>query len=139
MAVQQVTIRLPESLYHQVKQRARRTQRTIEEEVAAVVAAELPGLDGLPLPIADEMEQMAFLTDHELWQAARSAMTATENRRMQALLLKRQGEGLSPEEETEAEQLAQRQERLMLIRARAAALLKQRGHDVADLMKLQLH
>lgn len=137
MAVQQVTIRLPETLYHQVKARARRTQRTIEDEVAAVVAAALPELDDLLPPISDEMEQMAFLTDHELWQAARSTMTAIESRRMQALLLKRQGEGLSLDEEAEAEQLVRRQERLMLIRARAAALLKQRGHDMADLMKRQ--
>ncbi len=137
MAVQQVTIRLPETLYHQVKARARRTQRTIEDEVAAVVAAALPELGDLPHPSSDEMEQMALMTDHELWQAARATMTVTESRRMQAFLLKRQGEGLSLDQEAEAEQLVRRQERLVLIRARAAALLKQRGHDVADLMKLQ--
>ena len=137
MAVQNVTIRLPDNLYHQVKQRARRMQRSVEEEVVAVVEVALPALDTLPTEIADEMGQLVFLTDHELWQAARVTMTSVENRRMQALLLKQQLEGLSPEEETEAERLAQRHERVMLIRAQAAALLKERGQDVSDLIQPQ--
>ena len=137
MAVQDVTIRLPDRLYHQVKQRARRMQRSVEEEVVAAVEVALPALDELPLAVADEIGQMFFLTDQELWQAARSKVTSTENRRMQALLLKRQREGLSPEEETEAERLAQRQERVMLVRAQAAALLKERGQDVSDLIQFR--
>ena len=135
MAVQDVTIRLPDRLYHQVKQRARRMQRSVEEEVVAAVEVALPAFDELPLAVADEIGQMSFLTDQELWQAARSTMTSTENRRMQALLLKRQREGLSPEDEAEAERLAQRQERVMLVRAQAAALLKERGQDVSDLIQ----
>ena len=117
MAVQNVTIRLTESVYHQVNLRTRRMQRSVEEEVVAVVEDALPALDVLPTEIADEMGQMVFLTNHELWQAARATTTSVENRRMQALLLKRQREGLSPEEETEAERLAQHQERIMLLRA----------------------
>ncbi len=48
MAVQQLTIRLSDSLYHQVKQRARRTQRSIEDEVAAgaVIGGALGGFVG---------------------------------------------------------------------------------------------
>ena len=64
-----VTIRLSESLYYQVNLRARRMQRSVEEEVVAVVEDALPALDALPTEIADEMGQMVFLTDHELWQA----------------------------------------------------------------------
>ena len=128
MAVQNVTIRLSDTLYHQIRQRARRMQRSVEEEVVAVVQ------DALPAEIADEMGQMTYLTERELWQATRTVMTSGENRRMQALVLKRQQEGLSAEEEAEAERLAQRHERVMLIRAQAAALLKERGQDVSDLV-----
>lgn len=126
MAVQQVTIRLSDSLYHQVKQRARRTQRSIEDEVAAVVEVALPALDDLPLAVADELAQMALMTDEELQQAARLRMTAAEDQRMQRLVLQRQLGGLSTEQEIEAERLAQRQERVMLVRAQAAALLRER-------------
>lgn len=135
MAIQNVTIRLSESLYHQVNLRARRMQRSVEEEVVAVVEDALPALDALPAEIANELGQMVFLTDHELWQAARATTTSVENRRMQALVLKQQREGLSPEEATEAERLAQRQERIMLLRSRAATLLKERGQDVSKLIQ----
>ena len=118
MAVQNVTIRMSDQLYHQVEQRAGRMQRSVEEEVVAVVEDALPVLDFLLADIADELGQMVFLTDSELWHAAQTVITAGENRRMQALVLKRQREGLSPEEEIEAEQLTMRQERVMLLRAR---------------------
>ncbi|MEI2691027.1 MAG: ribbon-helix-helix protein, CopG family [Anaerolineae bacterium] len=36
MAVQNVTIRLPEKLYDQVRRHAQRTQRSIEEEATAL-------------------------------------------------------------------------------------------------------
>lgn len=137
MAVQNVTIRLSDTLYHQVKQRAGRMQRSVEEEVVAVVEDALPVLGALPAEIADEMGQMVFLTDRELWQATLTTMTSAENQRMQALLLKQQREGLAFEEEIEAERLAQRQERVMLVRAQAAALLKERGQDVSTLLQPQ--
>ncbi|MCB0240672.1 MAG: hypothetical protein KDH08_18985 [Anaerolineae bacterium] len=135
MAVQNVTIRMSDQLYHQVEQRAGRMQRSVEEEVVAVVEDALPVLDFLLADIADELGQMVFLTDSELWHAAQTVMTAGENRRMQALVLKRQREGLSPEEEIEAEQLTMRQERVMLLRARAAALLRERGQNVSTLLE----
>ena len=135
MAVQNVTIRMSDQLYHQVEQRAGRMQRSVEEEVVAVVEDALPVLDFLLADIADELGQMVFLTDSELWHAAQTVITAGENRRMQALVLKRQREGLSPEEEIEAEQLTMRQERVMLLRARAAALLRGRGQDVSTLLE----
>jgi hypothetical protein len=96
----------------------------------------LPALDELPLAVADELAQMAQMTDEELQQAARLTMTAAENQRIQRLLLQRQRDGLSAEQEIEAERLAQRQERIMLVRAQAAALLQERGHDVSDLISL---
>lgn len=137
MAVQNVTIRLSETLYDQVKQRAHRMRRSVEEEVVAVVEDALPVLDALPVEMVDEMEQLSFLSDQELWQAARATMTVAENQRMQWLLLKRQNERLSTDEEAEAELLVQRQERIMLLRGRAAMLLRARGQDVSSLIQPQ--
>lgn len=131
MAIQNVTIGLSDTLYQQVKQRARRMHRSVEEEVVAVVEDALPVLDALPVKVADELDQMAFLSDDELRNAARSSMTSAENQRMQALLLKLQDMGLSPVETNEAEDLVQRQERTMLLRARATALLMDRGKDIS--------
>jgi hypothetical protein len=130
MALQTVTIKLPKSLYLRVKQRAQKMRRSIEDELIAVVAAALPTIDDLPADIADDMAQLAFLTDQELWQAARTTLNVSQSERMQALLLKRQQEGLNPQEEEEAKRLAHYYDRTMLIRAQAAVLLKERGHDI---------
>lgn len=133
MTLQTVTVRLPDVLYQQIEQRARRMRRSVEDELVAVVAAALPTLDDLPADIADEMAQLAFLTDDELWQAARTTLTPPESERMQTLLLKRQREGLTEQEQQEAERLLRRYDRTMLVRAQAAVLLKERGYDVSNL------
>ncbi len=134
MAVQHVTVRLPDKLYDQVKRRAQHMHRSVEEEVAAVMAEALPAQDDLPAGIGDEMAQLAFLTDDELWRAARSRVTARETERMQTLMWKRQREGLTQREQSEAERLVQRSDRVMLVRAQSAALLKARGHDISELI-----
>ena len=134
MAVQNVTVRLPDKLYDQIKHRAQRMQRSVEEEVAAVVAEAVPTQDDLPVGISSELEQLAFLTDEELWRAAQSRLAASENQRMQALMLKRQRDGLSQREQSEAERLVQRSNRIMLVRAQAAVLLKDRGYEVSGLI-----
>jgi len=48
------------------------------------------------------------------------------------LHLKRQREGLTATEAAEAAGLTRQYERVMLVRARAAALLRERGHDVTS-------
>jgi len=137
MAVQNVTIRLSDSLYHQFKQRARRTHRSVEDELAAAVEVALPALDELAPTDVDEMEQMAFLTDQELWQAARSRLTSADSQRMQSLLFQQKRIGLSSDEAAVAEQLVQQQERVMLVRAKATVLLRQRNWDVSELVSQQ--
>jgi hypothetical protein len=96
------------------------------------VSSALPTLDDLPADIADELAQLGYLTDAELWQAAHTALPLSDSERMQALLLKRQRDGLSVAEEREARRLAHRADRTMLVRAQAAALLKDRGHDISS-------
>jgi hypothetical protein len=108
-------------------------RRSVEAELVAVVSFALPTLDDLPADIADELAQLAYLTDAELWQAARTTLPLKDSERMQVLLLKRQREGLSATEEREAKRLAHRADRTMLVRAQAAVLLKDRGHDVSSL------
>lgn len=133
MTSQTVTVQLPETLYQQVKQRARQMQRSIEDELVAVVSAALPTIDDLPDDIADDMAQLAYLTDDELWQAARTILTALQSEQMQELLSKRQREGLTPQEEEEAKRLVHYYDRTMLVRAQAVVLLKERGHDISSL------
>ncbi len=133
MALQTVTVHLPEILYQKIAQRAQQTQRSVEDELVEAVEAGLPVVGDLPAEVADEIAQLAFLTDDELWQAAESTLPETNSEQMQALVLKRQRERLTEAEQEEVERLRHRHDRNMLIRAKAAALLKERGHDVSRL------
>lgn len=130
MTLQTVTLRLPDMLYRQVERRAKEMRRSVEAELVAVVSTALPTLEDLPEDVASDLTQLTYLTDAELWQAARTALPAQSAERMQGLLLKRQREGLITSEERELEHLARHADRTMLVRAQAAALLKARGHDV---------
>jgi len=133
MTVQSITIQLPERVYNQVAQRARRKQRSIEDEVSAVVVDTLPVQDELPAEFGDELAQLNFLNDTELWQAAQTTLLPAESTQMQALIIKQQHQGLTKYEQRKAEALVQRYNRTLLVRAQAALLLKQRGYTIDTL------
>ncbi len=130
---QTLPITLPDSLFNILTRIAELTDRTVGEVVASTLETTLVSPD-LPTDLASEMAQMSFLSDKELWRAARSRMTLEENKRTQELADKRQRIGLSTQEKQEADALLLQGDRQMLLRAQAMALLKTRGHDVSSLL-----
>ncbi len=128
-----MTITLPEKIYQRVSQRSRLAQRSVADEVAAIVADSVAEAVSLPADMEAELSQLRFLNDAELWRAAQMKATDEENERMQQLVEIQQREGLTPAEQQEAEQLSRFFNRIMLVRAEAAVLLKNRGHDIAPL------
>jgi len=135
VATQSVTIRLPDPIYQQLKRRADQSRRSVEDELIEVVATAVP-LDELPLDLAEAISPLAALDDEALWSAARNRLSVDDAERLEDLSSKQQREGLSAAEADETAVLLRRYERAMLIRARAAALLKERGHDVSSLLAL---
>ncbi len=87
----------------------------------------------ISVDIATDLTQLEFLDDLDLWQAAQTQLTSAETAQMQTLLDKQQLEGLTHHEQTLAQTLSQRYQRTMLIRAKAAGLLHQRGLDISKL------
>lgn len=134
MLTQTITVNLPDSLYRQVVQRAKRTHSSLEEELLAVPASALSNTDELPSETNDALAQLAYLTGEELWQAAQVSLSYEEKMQMQTWLLKRQAEGLTQIEQEEAEQLLRHSEHIMLLRAQAMALLHERGRNVTQLL-----
>ena len=132
MAVQPVTLNLPNTLYHQVQRRAEKSHRSVEDELLEVIATAISALDELPREITEAMAQLVFLDDAALERVARRTMASEQVEQMEALNLKQQREGLTPEERQELTQLLRRYEHVMLVRAKAAALLKERGYDVSN-------
>ncbi len=133
MAAQTLTVHIPERLYTRLKQRADRAQRTVEAEMLEVLATAVPTAEELPADLAEALAPLALLDDVALWQAARHRLAPEVATQLEELHLKQQREGLTEAEAQTLAELVKCYERTMLVRAQAAALLKQRGHDVREL------
>lgn len=134
MLTQDITLRLPASLYQRLKQRADQARHSVEDELIDMLATATPVADELPLDLAEAVSSLATLDDASLWDAARNRLPAEAAEQLEQLHFKRQREGLTTAEAEEAAALVQRYERVMLVRARATAMLKERGHDVSALL-----
>ena len=135
MSVQPITLNLPSALYARLQRRAAQSRRSIEAELLDVVAAAVPVADELPADLSEALSPLALLDDHALERAARSHLAPEAAAQLEELHLKRQREGLSESEAQTLAGLVRQYERAMLVRAQAAALLKQRGHNVPDLVE----
>lgn len=135
MALQTVTVNLSKQVYQKVQQLARDKNRSVEDELAAVVetALEHNSWAGVPSDIVDEVEQLRFLDDQHLWRAAQLTVSDEKSERMQLLSQKQTVEGLTVAEKEEIEQLQLLAQRIMLVRAEAAVLLQDRGHNISQL------
>lgn len=129
-----MSVQVPDSLYARLKERAAQAHHTVEDEVLSVLAAAVPREDALPPDVAEAVEALEFLDDASLWRAASSRLSSHAGKRLESLNEKGQRERLTDEEEQDRARLVRQYERAMLVRAQAALLLKQRGHDVASLL-----
>jgi plasmid stability protein len=133
MASQTVTLNVPEGLFDRLRRRARDANRTVEAELLEVLAAAVPSADELPADLVEAVAALELLDDAALWAAARTRLADAAAGQLEELHLRRQREGLTEAEDRKRAELVRQSERVLLVRARAAALLRQRGHDVSGL------
>jgi hypothetical protein len=100
-----------------------------------MVAAAVPSDDDLSPELTEALSSLSLLDDETLWQTARAHLSPELSEELEGLHFKQQREGLTTSEAERAAVLLRHYERSMLLRAQAAALLKQRGHDVSALLK----
>lgn len=134
MSTQAITLELPLSLYQTFKGRAERARRSVEVEILEFVASAAEDLGDLPADLAEAVEGLGVLNDEALWAAARNRVPVEQSEELEALNLKQQAEGLTQGERQRQEQLLHACDRVMLVRANAARILKERGHDVSVLL-----
>ena len=133
---QAITLHLPEILYRQAQRLAQTFRRPVEEILLDAVATALPPLTGLPQELADELADLAFLGDDELWQVARNALPVEHHQQVDDLLT-RKGQGqLTDSEQQTLDRLLQEYQALVLRRGQAAVLLQRRGYEMSDLKVL---
>jgi len=129
-----VTLRLPDPVYERYRQRAEKTHRSVEPELLETVTTAAPAEERLPQELADAILDLKTLDDEALWRAARQVFPLEASSRLETLHTRRQDEGLTPAEQEAAALLVRQYELTMLVRAHAAKLLKDRGHDISGLV-----
>jgi hypothetical protein len=136
VTMQTITVKLSSDTYQQMAQRAALKKHSIEDEAATVIESALHAQDdwlGIPQDIAEEVAQLKFLDDTHLWRVAQANVSDENAEQMQTLLWKQQTEGLTEAEEQEVVRLRLLANRIMLLKAEAAVLLQERGHDLSTL------
>jgi plasmid stability protein len=126
-----VTPTLPPAVYDELQQRAHRHRRRLEEEAAMTLTAAVSA-DGLPDDLEAAIGALATLDTEALWRVSQSQPTVEDGVLLDALVDQRRRQGLSPEEEAVLADLVGRHDRVMVLRAEAVALLRERGVDVQD-------
>ncbi len=136
MPVQTVTLTIPETVYRRAKQAADVLQRPVEEVIVDTLASSLPLLDDVPAEMAGELAAMAYLSDEALEGLANNMMLESRQTTLHELLDK-QGRGqLSEADQQALAALMAEYGRHMLRRAKAVALLIDRGRPVPTLVTL---
>ncbi len=129
-----LTIDIPEQLYARLAERASLSQRSLADEALAAMALTIPIEDDLAPTLARTLHDLEALDDAQLRRAAARTLPQRDERRLRALARRNSAGAITPVEGDELTVLLDRLEDIGLLRARAAALLRARGHDVSDLL-----
>jgi len=128
----QIVLTLPEDL----SERARRIAESMAQPVEKVLIDHLRTLSGplpaLPPDVQAELDALKYLSDDTLWTIARDQMPDDVQNRAHYLMDRNSRQQITADEYAELEQLAQRADQLMLRKAEAAAILKQRGYQFSQ-------
>lgn len=129
MALQNVTVKLPQALYRRLERVAAVTHQSLDAVLLQTIRGNLPPLlEDVPAEESDELRALLNLRDDDLWAVARSSVDPKQWRRHQRLLRKNGAGALSAPEQGELERLRAETDRQVLRKSFALALLKWRGH-----------
>lgn len=129
-----VTLTLPEAVYDELKQRAHHHQRKLEDEATLTLIAAVGANDGLPSDLAAAIDALAALDTDGLWRVAQSQPTMDDKVLLDTFVDKRRHQGPTPDENRLLAEVVDRYDRVLVLRAEAVTLLKQRGVDVGELV-----
>ena len=128
---QSVTLELTDDLINRARKQAVQTHQPIEH----VLVQQLEVAFSEPLPLLPSQEQaelnaLTQLSADALWTIAREQMPLNQQSRMQILMDGNTKGKLSTQEFAELENLVEQGQRVMLRKAKAAALLTEHGYTV---------
>ncbi len=129
MAVQTISIQLPDEIYQRLQRVAAAINQPLEEVVFQSIRSNLPpSLDDLTPDLRDLVADLPALDDDALWAIVSEPLPPQPARRHQHLLRKAHDRQLTAAEQAELAALRDMTDRYVLRRSYALALLKWRGH-----------
>lgn len=134
---QTVTLELPQTIYLPARRMAEVTNRSLEDLLVCALKASLPPLDGLPSELVEDLVRLESLDDESLRQVMVSKVPTAQQDELDRLLRKNQAGTLTEQEPQKLDRLQREADRVMLRKARAAVLLRFRGHRLPTLEELR--
>lgn len=131
-----MSVELPEPIFRRLRHIAEVTHRSIEDVLATTVDAALPQTPGVPPEVADDLAAMILFSDTALWIAAETTLSPEQQRRLTQLTQDGETRPLTSAEEAELTQLIDAYDRAVLRRAKALAILAQRGYAISPRVNL---
>jgi hypothetical protein len=132
MAYSMINVEVPATLFHRLQRLAKYTHRSVEDVLAATIDVALPPDPNLPPELADELAAMALFSDQALWAATASSFSPAQQRRLDQLTTTSDDLPLTATEASELAHLLDEYDRAVLRRARALAILTQRGYEFPE-------
>jgi hypothetical protein len=126
-----VSVNVPQPLYRRLEQAAARLQKPVQEYLAETLQATLPVTDQLPENIQLEVAALEKLGGPELEVIAESSMAPVDQEAFEQLLDLQSMRSLSAVELAQLEALRAEYGRVLLLKARAFALLAERGSPLS--------
>lgn len=133
MTLHPVTVHVPSSLYQRLVKRAKESEQSIAGELLMLAATAEQQSGELPGDLDEILASLALLDSDSLWSAARTTLAQDIVAKLEELNLKQQTQALSSAEIELLDHLIEQHDRVVLIRAQAAVLLKRQGHDISSL------
>ena len=134
MAVDAITIHLPDGLYRRLERLASLTRQPLEGLIVKTLSSSLPPLpDDLAPAFRDALLALESLPDDELRQIADATMPEVAYERLSALRDERREHPLASNEQAKLDSLSQDADTLVLRKAYAAVLLTWRGQRLSSL------
>ena len=123
-----LTLTIPDEIYKRAKHIAESTSQPIEQVILQHLQTLSTPLPILPDDVQAELDALKYLSDDALWTIAREQMPDTVQSRAHDLMNRNSQGTITETERIELELLVERADRLMVRKAEAAALLRERGY-----------
>lgn len=128
-----VTVHLPNTTLDQLRRTAQQQQKTVEDVVCDLVVREVTSLPALPDDVEDELTAFRHLSDDVLFLLAQSTLSLEQQNEIVHLNQEAQQRILASSEQNQQDYLVTLYERVLVRRAEASKILKERGYDLYNL------